>query len=150
MTSDTANMKKNSPIANFTDLGLISPLLTRLTELKYQQATPIQAQAIPSILAGRDVIAGANTGSGKTAAFALPILQKLSLGKHLYIDDFVTDKSVKSTDAGKALLDFLKIYAKQQDCRSIELDSLVQRYDAHKFYLSQDMQIVSHHFSFQL
>ena len=78
------------------------------------------------------------------------ILQKLSLGKHLYIDDFVTDKSVKSTDAGKALLDFLKIYAKQQDCRSIELDSLVQRYDAHKFYLSQDMQIVSHHFSFQL
>lgn len=78
------------------------------------------------------------------------ILQKLSLGKHLYIDDFVTDKSVKSTDAGKALLDFLKIYAKQQDCRSIELDSLVQRYDAHKFYLSEDMQIVSHHFSFEL
>jgi len=78
------------------------------------------------------------------------ILQKLSLGKHLYIDDFVTDKSVRSTDAGKALLDFLKIYAKQQDCKSIELDSLVQRYDAHKFYLSQDMQIVSHHFSFQL
>ncbi|MBU3014792.1 GNAT family N-acetyltransferase [Poseidonibacter lekithochrous] len=78
------------------------------------------------------------------------ILQKLSLGKHLYIDDFVTDKSVRSTDAGKALLDFLKIYAKQQDCKSIELDSLVQRYDAHKFYLSQDMKIVSHHFSFQL
>lgn len=78
------------------------------------------------------------------------ILQKLSLGKHLYIDDFVTDKSVKSTDAGKALLDFLKIYAKQQDCKSIELDSLVQRYDAHKFYLSQDMQIVSHHFSIEL
>jgi len=78
------------------------------------------------------------------------ILQKLSLGKHLYIDDFITDKSVKSTDAGKALLDFLKIYAKQQNCKSIELDSLVQRYDAHKFYLSQDMQIVSHHFSFQL
>ena len=78
------------------------------------------------------------------------ILHKLSLGKHLYIDDFVTDKSVKSTDAGKALLDFLKIYAKQQDCKSIELDSLVQRYEAHKFYLSQDMQIVSHHFSFEL
>ena len=78
------------------------------------------------------------------------ILQKLSLGKHLYIDDFVTDKSVKSSDAGKALLDFLKIYAKQQDCKSIELDSLVQRYDAHKFYLSEDMQIVSHHFSFEL
>jgi superfamily II DNA/RNA helicase len=62
---------------NFTDLGLISPLLTRLTEMEYQQPTPIQAQAIPSVLAGRDLIAGANTGSGKTAAFALPILQDL-------------------------------------------------------------------------
>ena len=62
---------------NFTELGLISPLLARLTELKYQQPTPIQAQAIPSVLAGRDLIAGANTGSGKTAAFALPLLQKI-------------------------------------------------------------------------
>ncbi|WP_017219941.1 DEAD/DEAH box helicase [Moritella dasanensis] len=62
---------------NFTELGLISPLLTRLTEMEYQQPTPIQAQAIPSVLAGRDLIAGANTGSGKTAAFALPMLQNL-------------------------------------------------------------------------
>ena len=63
--------------ANFTELALIPPLLTRLTELKYQQPTPIQAQAIPSVLAGRDLIAGANTGSGKTATFALPMLQQL-------------------------------------------------------------------------
>ncbi len=62
---------------NFTELGLITPLLTRLTELEYQQPTPIQSQAIPSILAGRDLMAGANTGSGKTAAFALPVLQRL-------------------------------------------------------------------------
>lgn len=63
--------------ANFTELGLISPLLARLTELEYKQPTPIQAQAIPSVLEGRDLIAGANTGSGKTATFALPMLQKL-------------------------------------------------------------------------
>jgi len=62
---------------NFTELGLITPLLTRLTELEYEQPTPIQSQAIPSILAGRDLMAGANTGSGKTAAFALPVLQRL-------------------------------------------------------------------------
>jgi ATP-dependent RNA helicase RhlE len=55
MTSATAP-------ANFTELGLIPPLLARLTELEYQQPTPIQAQAIPSVLAGRDLIAGANTG----------------------------------------------------------------------------------------
>lgn len=64
---------------NFKDLGLISPLLTRLTEMEYEQPTPIQVQAIPSVLEGRDLIAGANTGSGKTAAFALPLLQQLSL-----------------------------------------------------------------------
>jgi len=67
---------------NFTELGLIPPLLARLIELKYQQPTPIQAQAIPSILAGRDLIAGANTGSGKTATFALAILQQLSQVKN--------------------------------------------------------------------
>lgn len=64
---------------NFTELGLIEPLLARLTDLQYQQPTPIQAQAIPSILAGHDVIAGANTGSGKTATFTLPLLQQLYL-----------------------------------------------------------------------
>ncbi|NQZ88203.1 MAG: DEAD/DEAH box helicase [Saccharospirillaceae bacterium] len=63
--------------ANFTELGLITPLLARLTELEYQQPTPIQAKAIPSVLVGRDLIAGANTGSGKTATFALPMLQHI-------------------------------------------------------------------------
>lgn len=63
---------------NFEQLCLISPLLARLTELEYNKPTPIQAQAIPSILAGRDLIAGANTGSGKTATFALPLLQQLA------------------------------------------------------------------------
>ena len=54
-------------------------MLARLTELEYQQPTPIQAQAIPSVLEGRDLIAGANTGSGKTATFALPLLQKIQI-----------------------------------------------------------------------
>lgn len=78
------------------------------------------------------------------------IREKLAWGKHIYIDDFVTDKSVKFSDAAKALLDFIKIYAKQQNCTSIHLDSSVDRYDAHKFYLNQDMKIDSHHFSFDV
>jgi ATP-dependent RNA helicase RhlE len=72
----TANTEVTAP-ASFDELGLIPPLLARLTELEYQQPTPIQAQAIPSVLAGRDLIAGANTGSGKTATFALPLLQQI-------------------------------------------------------------------------
>lgn len=61
----------------FSHLGLDSLLLTALNELNYQQPTPIQQAAIPAILHGRDVVAGADTGSGKTAAFALPILHRL-------------------------------------------------------------------------
>ena len=76
----TANTEVTTP-ASFEELGLIPPLLARLTELEYQQPTPIQAQAIPSVLAGRDLIAGANTGSGKTATFALPLLQQINSEK---------------------------------------------------------------------
>lgn len=68
--------------ANFADLKLIQPLLARLTELEYQQPTPIQAQVIPNVLAGHDLIAGANTGSGKTAAFSLPMLQNIFINQH--------------------------------------------------------------------
>ena len=63
----------------FASLGLIDPLLQCLTTLGYQKPTPVQIQAVPSVLAGRDVMAAAQTGTGKTAAFALPLLQRLVL-----------------------------------------------------------------------
>lgn len=74
-------MSSETAVSSFSELNLISPLLARLAELDYQQPTPIQAKAIPSVLAGSDLIAGANTGSGKTATFALPLLQKLHENK---------------------------------------------------------------------
>jgi superfamily II DNA/RNA helicase len=73
----TSVISPTHTIENFTALGLISPLLARLAELEYLQPTAIQAQAIPIILSGNDLIAGANTGSGKTASFALPLLQDI-------------------------------------------------------------------------
>lgn len=63
--------------ASFATLGLDPLLISAVTELGYQQATPVQQSAIPAILQGRDVVAGAETGSGKTAAFALPLLHSL-------------------------------------------------------------------------
>jgi hypothetical protein len=78
------------------------------------------------------------------------ISQKLAIGKYLHIDDFVTNKSVKSTDAAKALLDFIKIYAKQQNCTSIHLDSAIKREEAHNFYLNENMKIDSYHFSIDI
>jgi len=62
---------------NFSDLGLKPELVTAVTEKGYSIPTPIQLAAIPAVLAGRDVLAGAQTGTGKTAGFVLPILQQL-------------------------------------------------------------------------
>ncbi len=64
---------------SFSALGLSEPLLRAVSAWHYEAPTPIQASAIPAILRGGDVWASAQTGSGKTAAFALPILQRLSL-----------------------------------------------------------------------
>jgi len=65
-------------VTAFTDLNLSQPLLKALAQEGYDKPTPIQARAIPDLLNGRDLLGIAQTGTGKTAAFALPILQKLS------------------------------------------------------------------------
>lgn len=65
---------------NFTSLGLSAPILKAVAEQGYEIATPIQAEAIPAILAGRDVMGAAQTGTGKTAGFTLPILENLAKG----------------------------------------------------------------------
>ena len=65
----------------FQDLNLSAPLLRAIDDAGYQKATPIQAEAIPPVLEGRDVLGCAQTGTGKTAAFALPILNRLSADK---------------------------------------------------------------------
>ena len=62
---------------NFTDLGLAEPLLRAVREHGYETPTPIQVQAIPAVLKGGDLLAGAQTGTGKTAGFVLPMLQRL-------------------------------------------------------------------------
>ncbi|MES2901256.1 MAG: DEAD/DEAH box helicase [Pseudomonadota bacterium] len=64
---------------SFASLGLIDPLQRTLDALGYTQPTPVQQQAIPPVLAGRDIMAAAQTGTGKTAGFALPLLQRLTL-----------------------------------------------------------------------
>ncbi len=64
---------------SFTNLGLSAEILRAITEHGYSVATPIQLEAIPAVLAGRDIMAGAQTGTGKTAAFVLPILQRLTV-----------------------------------------------------------------------
>ena len=73
------------PIAgspSFRDLALSEPVLLALADVGYESPSPIQAQTIPLLLAGRDMLGQAQTGTGKTAAFALPALTKIDLSRH--------------------------------------------------------------------
>src|SRR4051794_23001841 len=63
---------------SFKELGLSEAIVRAVTEQGYNTPTPIQKQAIPAVLAGGDLLAGAQTGTGKTAGFTLPILHRLS------------------------------------------------------------------------
>ena len=65
------------PDVCFADFGLSPDILRALTDQGYVHPTPIQAEAIPVVLQGRDVMGAAQTGTGKTAAFALPLLQRM-------------------------------------------------------------------------
>src|SRR5215212_7753898 len=65
-------------VTSFSDLGLSEPILRAISAENYSTPTPIQAQAIPHLIEGRDLLGVAQTGTGKTAAFALPILHRLS------------------------------------------------------------------------
>lgn len=66
----------------FTALGLLPPLAQAAAKVGYAEPTPVQREAIPAILARRDVLGSARTGSGKTAAYLLPLLQKLLDGRN--------------------------------------------------------------------
>lgn len=69
---------------SFASLGLSAPLLEAVAAKGYTEPSPIQTQAIPAVLAGKDVMAAAQTGTGKTAGFTLPLLQLLSQGQHAH------------------------------------------------------------------
>ncbi len=78
MITSTSTSASASPSASFNSLGLADPLLRAVTGAGYETPTPIQSQAIPHLMEGRDLMGCAQTGTGKTAAFALPILDRLS------------------------------------------------------------------------
>lgn len=73
--------------------------------------------------------------------------EKLAWGKSIYIDDLVTNEVFRSTGAGSLLINWLKKYAKEMGCQQLHLDSGVQRFSAHRFYLRERFDIVSHHFT---
>lgn len=74
------------------------------------------------------------------------IYEKLVSGKHLYVDDLITDTTQRSRGHGRALLAWLRDQARAQGCVQLELDSGVQRFDAHRFYFRERLHISAYHF----
>jgi GNAT superfamily N-acetyltransferase len=84
------------------------------------------------------------------AAAGFRILENLPWGRFLYVDDLVTTGSSRSRGHGQALFDWLLARAREQNCAELHLDSGVQRFDAHRFYLRNRMAISAHHFELKL
>ena len=80
-TGDTGPISETPDGVTFADLGFSPPLLSAIAETGYTKPTPIQWKAIPEVLAGRDVLGIAQTGTGKTAAFVLPMIERLAQGR---------------------------------------------------------------------
>ncbi len=74
----------------------------------------------------------------------------LAWGKVLYVDDLVTDEHARSGGHGGALFDWMVAHARENGCAALHLDSGVQRFGAHRFYLQKRMDITSHHFGMRL
>lgn len=84
------------------------------------------------------------------AASGFRLGESLAWGKYLYIDDLVTDELERSQGYGQRLFDWLLDFARAEGCEQVHLDSGVQRFGAHRFYLRNRMDISSHHFTLTL
>ncbi|EGQ8682076.1 GNAT family N-acetyltransferase [Vibrio parahaemolyticus] len=87
------------------------------------------------------------SSEGVLAAAGFSVGEKLTWGKHIYVEDLVTNAQFRSSGVGKFIIDWFKTYALESGCAQIHLDSGVQRFPAHKFYLREGFNIASHHFS---
>jgi len=100
---------------NFSDLGLLPGLVAAVTEKGYSTPTPIQQAAIPAVLSGRDVLAGAQTGTGKTAGFVLPILQRLGARQGVAPRALIL---TPTRELAAQVLESVRHYGKNTDLRS--------------------------------
>lgn len=127
------------------DLAAMAPVLLQLRP-QYTQETLVarireQQQAVGYQVACAFI-------DGRPACVAgFVINEKLAWGRHLYVDDLVTDESLRSTGAGRAMIAWLKDYARSAGCTQLHLDSGMHRTDAHRFYDREGFGRNSIHFA---
>lgn len=127
-----------------SELALVCPVLLQLRP-QYSQESLLQ-QIRQQRTAGYQ-LAYVSDGDRVLSVAGFVINTKLAWQKHLYIDDLVTDATQRSTGAGRLLLGWLKDHARAQGCQQLHLDSGVNRFGAHRFYLREGFVISSHHFA---
>jgi GNAT superfamily N-acetyltransferase len=113
----------------------------------------VEAQFLARIrrqMAGGYALAAVAEGGRVVAVAGFRILEGLAWGKYLYVDDLVTAEAARSRGHGKELLDWLIAQAESRGCAELHLDSGVQRFAAHRFYLRERLDITSHHFQLKL
>jgi len=95
-------------------------------------------------------LAGVTVAGQLVAVAGYRFGESLAYGRHCYVDDLVTGDGARSHGHGKMLLDWLIAQARLAGCQALHLDSGVQRHGAHRFYLRERFDIVSHHFKISL
>jgi len=138
------------------------PVITAESDADILDCWPVMAQLRPH-LEEKDFVSLVRTQfrDGYRFAFIRPkrkveavagfrVLQSLAWGRFCYVDDLVTDEQARSQGLGAELMNWLCEYARSEGCNRLELDSGVQRYAAHRFYLRHRMMISCHHFSLEL
>lgn len=123
---------------------------------------PIMAQLRPQLAQGDFVsrvrrqqqegylLAALQVEGSAVAVAGFRLLESLAWGRILYVDDLVTDAARRSQGHGEALMDWLIAHARAAGCDEVHLDSGVQRFGAHRFYLARRMDITCHHFALKL
>jgi GNAT superfamily N-acetyltransferase len=118
-------------------------LRTHLVESEFVPRVRLQAR-------GGYELAFLVDGERVVAVAGFRIIENLSAGRVLYVDDLVTDEAHRSAGHGKQLLDWLAERGRAAGCAKLDLDSGVQRVDAHRFYLANGMAKYAHHFRMEL
>jgi GNAT superfamily N-acetyltransferase len=141
MTADIRLAATDSEI--MACLPVLRQLRTDLVEARFVQRIRLQLSG------GYQLCYLAEAGTVNSVA-GFRLMENLASGRVLYVDDLVTDSAARSKGHGQKLLEWLLRQAQAAGCDTLELDSGVQRFEAHRFYLRNRMHISSHHFRINL
>lgn len=141
INSDTMTIRLASTRQDLTNLAPV------LLELRPQYTTKTLLQQISKQQAEGYQLASLEMDSRIVCVAGFVITEKLAWGKHLYVDDLITFENIRSRGAGKAMIAWLKQFARAQGCRELHLDSGMHRLDAHRFYDREGFDRACLHFS---